>query len=687
MLTTPSPTWIRLAVLAVVLALLGLALSGCGDDSDSSAPGASISGTVTSGEASPEAGVWVIAETESLDSPYRKIVVTDDEGRYVVPDLPEGDYDVWVRGYGLRDSERSEAAPGDSVDISTEVADPQEAARIYPSNYFLSMFEPPDTSGDYWTGFKLTCMLCHQFGSVATRAGSTPEFFDAGLKKTTVMARGGEALGGDALVEALADWGARIADGEVPEETPPRPEGIERNMVITQWNWGDEFTYAHDEIATDKRDPTLNANGPVWGVDLGNDRLLKLDPETHETEMIDVPTEGGFDTPWCEQTYKQPAILEGGETGPVAAGFGTLGCPAEGGETPFEGAYDNPANPHNPMMDADGKVWMTTQIRREWAEDLPEFCQDDPVILENAHHRQLGYYDPATEEMELIDTCFGTHHLQFAEDGVMWVSGDSYVLGWFDPSKYDPEQPETLEEAQGYSEVKVDSDGDGEADLPIVGFNYGIIVNETDGSIWTAQPSTATRGMITRYDPETGEHEAFEPPAPIAGPRGLDVDSNGVLWMGTGGSGHIASFDRSLCAQTWGPGDQCPEGWKKWDVPGPELITDPGEENQRIADFHYYSWVDQHDTLGLGEDVVIVNGTDSDSLIAFDPEDEQFTRIRIPYPLNTFTRGLDGRIDDPDAGWKGRGLWFTNGLDPVIHSETGVPYIGQVQMRPDPLAE
>ena len=84
---------------------------------------------------------------------------------------------------------------------------------------------------------------------------------------------------------------------------------------------------------------------------------------------------------------------------------------------------------------------------------------------------------------------------------------------------------------------------------------------------------------------------------------------------------------------------------------------------------HYYIWVDQFDTLGMGRDTVIVNGTASDSLIAFDQETETFTVIRIPYPLNTFTRGVDGRIDDPKAGWKGRGLWFTNGLSPVVHSE------------------
>ena len=94
----------------------------------------------------------------------------------------------------------------------------------------------------------------------------------------------------------------------------------------------------------------------------------------------------------------------------------------------------------------------------------------------------------------------------------------------------------------------------------------------------------------------------------------------------------------------------------------------------------------QFDTLGLGKDTVVINGTNSDSLIAFTPDTEEFVVIRIPYPMVTFTRGVDGRIDDPESGWKGRGLWFNNGLDPVYKSEVPRTYAAKVQLRPDPLA-
>jgi hypothetical protein len=237
----------------------------------------------------------------------------------------------------------------------------------------------------------------------------------------------------------------------------------------------------------------------------------------------------------------------------------------------------------------------------------------------------------------------------------------------------------------------VDADGDGAADTPIVGFNYGVIPNPVDGSVWTAQPGGNPgddldyRGRIVRYDPATDVHETYIPPAPGSGPRGVDVDSAGLIWVALGGSGHLASFDRTRCKQHWGTGEQCPEGWSLHRSPGPVMQTQTAA-GQMGADFHYYLFVDQFNTLGLGNDVVILNGTASDALLAFLPHKEQFVRIRVPYPLNTFTRGLDGRIDDAGAGWKGRGLWFTNGLDPIHHSEKPRSYVGKVQLRPSPLA-
>lgn len=635
-----------------------------------------IQGTVTSAKAKPEAGVWVIAETK-LGTAYRKIVVTDPKGRFMLPQLPKGKYRVWVRGYGLQDSAKVAARPGATLALRVKKApSTRAAAKIYPANYWLSLFNPPNPSPDFASSFKLGCMLCHQIGSKTTRSLGSREAYDHGTKKAATMYGVSVGLGRDALLDALADWSGRIAGGETPK-TPPRPRGIERNMVITQWDWGNKFTYAHDEIATDKNNPRRNANGPVWGVDIGNDYLLRTDPIKNTSTKIKVPTLNGFSTPWADQTSAP------GRPG----GFSSLGAPATaaGGVSAYPGAYNNPANPHNPMMDAKGRIWITTQIRREWQEDIPAFCRADPAIAGRSHHRQLGYYDPKTKKFQLIDTCFGTHHLQFDKKGKLWLSGDSYVLGWFDPAKYDPARPETAQTAQGFAEVIVDSNGDGVPDKKVPGFNYGIIASP-DGTVWTGQPSTGPRGLITRFDPATGKFESYIPPVPGSGPRGVDADSKGVIWAAMGGSGHLASFDRRKCKQTWGDGTQCAEGWTFFRPPGPAMRgSTPADE--RTADMHYYLFVDQHNTLGLGKDAVVLNGTNSDSLQVFNQKTRRFTTIRIPYPLNSYQRGADGRIDDPKAGWKGRGLWFNLGADPIIHTERQQGYVAKVQLRPNPLAK
>ena len=270
--------------------LLGLALSlasfacSAGDEAPAASAAAAadfIEGRVVDGAGAPQAGGWGIAETATLPTPYRKIVVTNDDGRFVVPELPDASYDVWARGYGLADSTKTAAGLGAQVELVALAAEsPQHAAAIYPASYWLSLFHLPGEDPAAWANqFKLGCELCHQVGSIPTR-NKTAELYDTGLRKARVMHATADGLGRAQLLAALADWSARIQAGEVPE-APPRPAGVERNLVITQWAWGDGTTYAHDEIATDKRDVTVNASGPIYGVDIGNDHTLVLDPRTH----------------------------------------------------------------------------------------------------------------------------------------------------------------------------------------------------------------------------------------------------------------------------------------------------------------------------------------------------------------------------------------------------------------------
>ena len=132
-------------------------------------------------------------------------------------------------------------------------------------------------------------------------------------------------------------------------------------------------------------------------------------------------------------------------------------------------------------------------------------------------------------------------------------------------------------------------------------------------------------------------------------------------------------------------GRHCPEGWTLYHTPGPKFknVTLSGS-----ADSHYYDWVDQFDTLGLGKNTPIITGNSSDSLIAL--VNGKFVILRVPYPLGFFAKGMDGRIDDPKAGWKGKGVWTTWGTRTPFHSETGKGTTSKVvhfQMRPNPLAD
>ncbi len=130
-----------------------------------------IGGVVTSSKG-PEAGVWVIAETTDLPTKFAKMVVTDDQGRYVLPDLPQASYQIFVRGYGLVDSPRVPAKPGQHLDLKAVVApDGRAAAQVYPANYWLSLLKMPKgelSDKDFVIETK-RCYSCHQVGDVATR--------------------------------------------------------------------------------------------------------------------------------------------------------------------------------------------------------------------------------------------------------------------------------------------------------------------------------------------------------------------------------------------------------------------------------------------------------------------------------------------------------------------------------------
>jgi len=660
-------------------------------------------GGVVTGAKGPEAGVWVIAETTELPTRFARIVVTDEQGRYLVPDLPAADYRVWVRGYGLVDSPKMRAIPGQHLNL-TAVPAPSEraAAQYYPALYWYSMLKiPPQnefggqtripkgiTQADWLTTIKnQACVGCHQLGSEATR--TLPVAF-AHFENSEVAwmrrVQSGQAaplminplagkLGG-APFKYFADWTDRIAKGELPHARPPRPQGVERNIVVTWWEWGQPEKYLHDLISSDRRNPTVNAYGPLFGSpEYATDAMPILDPKTSKVSFFKMPV-----------SDETPEALGPGH----AAIEKPLQPSAYWGD---EKIWDTRANNHNAMFDKQGRVWLAAAVRPP---QNPAYCQKGSshpsaeVAPIEKNVRQLAVLDPKTMKYTFVDTCFGTHHLQFGydENETLWTSG-AQVAGWVNTKKFD--QTGDAAASQGWSPFVLDTNGDGkrdDGDTPanVGSGTYAVMPNPVDGSIWYTIGVFGGRGGVARFDPKSQLSEVYYVPQPGFGPRGGDIDKNGVVWVSLG-SGHMGSFDRRKCkAPLNGPkatGDHCREGWSFHRYPGPGFAG----IGPNSAEASYYSWVDQHNAFGLGENVPMSTGNLNDGLIAL--KDGKMVVLRVPYPLGFYAKGFDGRIDDPNAGWKGRGLWSASGdRTPWLHEggKGSLPLAVHFQLRPNPLA-
>jgi hypothetical protein len=275
-------------------------------------------------------------------------------------------------------------------------------------------------------------------------------------------------------------------------------------------------------------------------------------------------------------------------------------------------------------------------------------------------------------------------------------------------------QTKDEQKSQGWTPLILDTNGNGKQDPWVepgqpadptkdtridVGV-YSVIHNPVDNAIWgsmAAYPGAIVRVTLGSDPTTTAVTEIFEIPldankVPVRGftPRGLDVDRNGVIWTNLAGSSHLASFDRRKCkAPLSGPkatGQHCPEGWAFYSMPGPKFkgVTDEGG----VADGTYLMWVDQFDTSGLGRNTPFAIGNGSDSVHGL--VNGKFVTLRVAYPLGFYAKGMDGRIDDPKAGWKGRGLYASSGTRAPFHMETGKgtkPKLVKFQVRPDPLAK
>lgn len=729
------------------------------------APEGYIGGTVQSDQG-PEAGVWVIAETKDLHTGFIKTVVTDDQGRFMLPELPSATYKVWVRGYGLVDSTPIEMKPSTSpVALKATVAKtPKEAAKVYPGDYWLSMLEPPAKSEFPGTGpagnggnglspgmltqnhwinsLKSDCNFCHQLGNQLTRSvdhvfkampnlKTSQEAWDwrlgTGVRGTSMYAVLNNTQGKDRSLKTYADWTDRVAAGELPP-APPRPKGVERNLVLTLWDVGDDHSFMHDEVATDKNRPTVNAHGPIYAVSAGHGQLVVMDPNANSAESIDIPTRAPREQVPSRFPAPNRPSLHWGDRHLWA-------------NPPYD-----PADPHNPMLDSKGRVWMTSKIR---GNEQPAWCSDSankfaewfPLLRSG---RQASYFDPATGKFTLIETCYSTHHLQFDNDPnetLYFNELTGPIVGWIDTKVY--EQTKDEQQAVGWCGQVLDTNGDGKITKPwnqpagrgrdsvlytgdtanggpaagrggqaagrggdgaagppgmdpaldtMVSYSlYAVIPSPVDTTVWGV--SERFPGYLVRMErgsnaPSSCKAQIFKVPEPGFDPRGVDIDTNGVVWTALAASSHLASFDVRKCTDLNGPaktdGSQCKEGWTLYQTTGPKL-----KGTDIPADFHYYNWVDQHNIGGFGANTPMATGSNSDALLVLNPQTREWTTLRVPYPLGFYSRGLDGRIDDPNGGWKGRALYANYGTHFVWHIEGGKGTKGKIvkfQIRPDPLA-
>jgi hypothetical protein len=682
-------------------------------------------GGVVSSPNGPEAGVWVIAETTDLPTKFVKIVVTDDLGRYLVPDLPKANYSVWVRGYGLVDSPKVKATPGKTLNLKAVVApDKKAAAEYYPALYWFSLLQVPpksDFPGTGPTGNGIAsnirsqgewireivntdgCTGCHQMGDKATReipksilsqSADTRAAWDrriqAGQAGAGMSARFAQ-VGHKRALAMYADWTDRIAHGELPAVAPSRPQGRERNVVVTLWDWADPKVYLHDDISSDKRNPTVNSNGPVYGaLEESGDYLPVVDQTRNASSQVKL-------------TVRDPETPSSANTPPMAP------SPYWGNEK----IWNSQTTVHSFAMDKQGRVWAAARIRKP---ETSAWCQagsDHPsakLFPISQGQRGLELYDPKTKQTTTIDTCFTWGHVNFDDNDVLWSSfGPAGVEGWFDTRLWDKTHDE--KKAQGWSAFVLDYNGNGKRDAYTepnqpadptkdkrINVTYYGDSPAPDGSVWGSvqgMPGALVRFIPGSHPPETALAEYYEvpwnnPKAPVQGfaPRGMDVDSKGVVWTVLS-SGHLASFDRSKCKGPLnGPaaatGQHCPEGWTLYPLPGPNY---QGAVENGSADSAYYDFVDRFDMLGVGKDVPIATGNLSEGLLAL--VDGKFMTLRVPYPMGYYAKGLDGRIDNPNGGWKGKGIYTPISTRAPFHMEGGkgtTSKLVKFQMRPDPLA-
>lgn len=471
------------------------------------ASAAELVGTLASLDGEPIVGALVTAERG--DPARGTTVYSDASGRFAVPGLDSGEWELRVRRIGWRDAQQTVPVPGPPVRLALAAeTDPAALAEQLPANRWFALFLEQIDDPAHREQFVRQCTYCHQQGSAATRVPREDWQWE---KVLDLMARMGGGLSPEVRAQVPGWFDAAYDPAHaVPRLTasmgtaafaPPPPPDV-RSAVIDEWVLGGRASMQHDLM--------VHPSGKVYSVDMMQDELFQLDPETGETKRFPIDDSGL----------------------PLGGVFATSGSPLQ----PNANAH---VGPHSLQVAPDGSIWVT-------------------LALGN----RLGRFDPETETWTIhaMSEGFYPHTLRIDERGRVWftIAGSNHVAR-FDPSTETFEtimlpaetwgqaalirlMPALMWLAQTF-EFDPSTAGEGSGAMPVP---YGIDI-APDGGVWFSQLNAH---RIGRIDPDTLEVEIVE--TPFTAPRRLRFDSQGRLWIPGFSSGLIARFDPDTRAfETW----------------------------------------------------------------------------------------------------------------------------------------
>ena len=342
------------------------------------------------------------------------------------------------------------------------------------------------------------------------------------------------------------------ASGELPHAKPARPQGVERNIVVTLRDWMNEKQYLHDLISSDRRNPTVNANGPLYGSpEYSSD--VHPDSRSGQEHRDDVQGAGA---------RRRHAAQPG--TGHAAALKPLQPSPYWGDEA----IWDTRVNNHNSMFDrtrpplARGRGARAGQsgvlqararsTRRPRRFRSIARCGTSRCSIRRRRNTRSS--TPASR----------THHLQFGYDAndTLWTSGGGPVVGWLNTKMFD--ETGDAAKSQGWTALVLDTNGNGKRDAYVEpdhaarsdeghanrrrllcgdaepGRRFGL------GRGAGRSPARSCGSIPASNPPATALAEIYNVPNAGFGVRGADIDRKGVVWVSLG-SGHLGSFDRRKC--------------------------------------------------------------------------------------------------------------------------------------------